>query len=94
MTAPAIPSAAELRGLLGSPTPPRAIDVRTPGEFETVPIAGACNAPLDLLREYRDEIRAHRDEHVVLGCRSAQRSAQSCNAQAVVAALANQDAAA
>jgi rhodanese-related sulfurtransferase len=75
MTAPAILNAAELRGLLGSPTPPRVIDVRTPGEFETVHISGAYNVPLDLLREHRDEIRAHLDEHVVLVCQS--RSASS-----------------
>jgi rhodanese-related sulfurtransferase len=77
MTAPAILNAAELRGLLSSPTPPRVIDVRTSGEFETVHIAGAYNVPLDLLREHRDEIRAHLDEHVVLVCRSGQRAAQA-----------------
>lgn len=77
MTAPAILNAAELRGLLSSPTPPRVIDVRTPGEFETVHIAGAYNVPLDLLREHRDEIRAHLDDHVVLVCRSGQRAAQA-----------------
>ncbi len=77
MTAPAILNAAELRGLLGSPTPPRVIDVRTPGEFETVHISGAYNVPLDLLREHRDEIRAHLDEHVVLVCQSGQRAAQA-----------------
>lgn len=77
MTAPAILNAAELRGLLASPTPPRVIDVRTPGEFESVHIAGAYNVPLDLLREHRDEIRAHLDEHVVLVCQSGQRAAQA-----------------
>jgi rhodanese-related sulfurtransferase len=77
MTAPAILNAAELRGLLASPTPPRVLDVRTPGEFETVHITGAYNVPLDLLREHRDEIRAHLDEHVVLVCRSGQRAAQA-----------------
>lgn len=77
MRAPAILNAAELRGLLESPTPPRVIDVRTSGEFETVHIAGAYNVPLDLLREHRDEIRAHLDEHVVLVCQSGQRAAQA-----------------
>lgn len=77
MSAPAILNAAELRGLLASPTPPRVIDVRTPGEFEAVHIAGAYNVPLDLLREHRDEIRAHLDEHVVLVCQSGQRAAQA-----------------
>lgn len=102
MTAPAVLTAAELRGLLDSPASPRIIDVRTPGEFETVHIAGAYNVPLDLLREHRDEIRAHLDEHVV---HSGQRAAPclmgmllaklpynrgpSCDAESVVAQLLN-----
>lgn len=77
MTAPAVFNAAELRGLLGSSTPPRVLDVRTPGEFETVHIAGSYNVPLDLLREHRDEILAHLDDHVVLVCQSGQRAAQA-----------------
>lgn len=77
MKAAAVLNAAELSGLLGSPTPPRVIDVRTPGEFEAVHIAGAYNVPLDLLREHRDEIRTHLDEHVVLVCHSGQRAAQA-----------------
>jgi rhodanese-related sulfurtransferase len=77
MTAPAVLNAAELRALLAAPAPPRIIDVRTPGEFETVHIAGAYNVPLDLLREHRDEIRSHLDEHVVLVCHSGQRAAQA-----------------
>lgn len=77
MTAPAILNAAELRALLAAPAPPRIIDVRTPGEFETIHIAGAYNVPLDLLREHRDEIRSHLDEHVVLVCHSGQRAAQA-----------------
>lgn len=77
MHAPAVVSAADLRGLLASPTPPRVIDVRTPGEFQTVHIAGSYNVPLDLLREHRDEIRAHLDEHVVLVCHSGQRAVQA-----------------
>ena len=77
MSAPAILNAAELRGLLASSAPPRVIDVRTPGEFDAVHIAGAYNVPLDLLREHRDEIRAHLDEDVVLVCQSGQRAAQA-----------------
>ena len=63
--------------MLSSPAPPRVIDVRTPGEFETVHIAGAYNVPLDLLREHRAEIRAHLDDDVVLVCHSGQRAAQA-----------------
>jgi rhodanese-related sulfurtransferase len=77
MRAPAILDAVELHGLLVSPAPPRVIDVRTPGEFDAVHIAGAYNVPLDLLREHRDEIRAHLDEDVVLVCQSGQRAAEA-----------------
>lgn len=77
MTAPAVLSAAALHGLLGSPNPPRILDVRTSGEFETVHIGGAYSVPLDLLREHRDEIRSHLDDHVVLVCQSGQRAAQA-----------------
>ncbi len=77
MTAPAIMDSQNLSDLLGSATPPRVLDVRTPGEFETAHIAGAYNVPLDLLREHRDEIIAHLDEDVVPVCRSGQRAAQA-----------------
>ena len=77
MTAPAVVNAAELRGLLASPNPPRVLDVRTPGEFESAHIAGSYNVPLDLLREHRDEIRSHLDDQVVLVCQSGQRAAQA-----------------
>ncbi|MEU5840727.1 rhodanese-like domain-containing protein [Rhodococcus sp. NPDC047139] len=55
----------------------RIIDVRTPGEFESVHIPGAYNVPLDLLREHRDEFCAHFDENIVLVCRSGQRATQA-----------------
>jgi rhodanese-related sulfurtransferase len=77
MRAPAILNAADLRGMLDSANPPRILDVRTPGEFEGVHIAGAYNVPLDLLREHSAEIRNHLDDHVVLVCRSGQRAAQA-----------------
>ena len=77
MTAPAIIDPQNLSDLLGSATPPRVLDVRTPGEFETAHIAGAYNVPLDLLREHREEIIKHLDEDVVLVCRSGQRAAQA-----------------
>ncbi|MGV0778503.1 rhodanese-like domain-containing protein [Mycolicibacterium elephantis] len=77
MTAPATIDCDNLECLLNSPTPPRVLDVRTPGEFETAHIAGAYNVPLDLLREHRDEIVRHLDQDVVLVCRSGQRAAQA-----------------
>ncbi len=67
----------ELRALLESAAPPRVLDVRTPGEFESVHIAGAYNVPLGLLREHRREIMKHLDEDVVLVCQAGQRAAQA-----------------
>ena len=67
----------DLSERLGSHAPPRILDVRTPGEFESAHIAGAYNVPLDLLREHRDEIITHLDEDVVLVCRSGQRATQA-----------------
>lgn len=77
MTAPTTIDSHNLSARLGSAKPPRVLDVRTPGEFETAHIAGAYNVPLDLLREHRDEIIKHLDEDVVLVCRSGQRAAQA-----------------
>ncbi len=77
MTAPATIDSQDLRERLSSAAPPRVLDVRTPGEFETAHIAGAYNVPLDLLREHRDEIITHLAEEVVLVCRSGQRAAQA-----------------
>jgi rhodanese-related sulfurtransferase len=77
MTSPSAIDSQDLRERLGSTAPPRVLDVRTPGEFETAHIAGAYNVPLDLLREHRDEIVSHLHEDVVLVCRSGQRAAQA-----------------
>jgi rhodanese-related sulfurtransferase len=66
-----------LRAQLHSGPPLQVLDVRTPGEFQSVHIPGACNVPLDLLRERRDEILRGRDRDVVLVCRSGQRAAQA-----------------
>ncbi len=77
MTTPGTIDSQDLRERLSSAAPPRVIDVRTSGEFETTHIAGAYNVPLDLLREHRDEIITHLDEQVVLVCRSGQRATQA-----------------
>lgn len=73
MTAALTLNADDLRELLQTGPATRVIDVRTPGEFETVHIPGSYNVPLDLLHEHRDEISRHLDE-VVLVCRSGQRA--------------------
>lgn len=53
------------------------LDVRSPAEFETVHIPGSYNVPLDTLREHRDELVQHLDDHVVLVCRSGMRAQQA-----------------
>ncbi len=73
-----------LRELTGTEAAPRLLDVRTPGEFETVHIPGAYNVPLDTLREHRAELLHHLDEDVVLVCRSGARAGQAGQALADV----------
>jgi rhodanese-related sulfurtransferase len=63
--------------MLDSRTPPRVLDVRTAGEFDTAHIPGSYNVPLDLLHEHRDEIRNHLDDDVVLVCQAGQRAEQA-----------------
>ena len=64
----------ELEGLLGERSEIRLLDVRTPGEYESVHIRGAYNVPLDTLGEHGADIRAHVEEPVVLICQSGQRA--------------------
>ncbi|GGU99278.1 sulfurtransferase [Actinomadura cremea] len=71
-----------LRDLLDSPDAPRVIDVRTPGEFESVRIPGSWNVPLELLREHAAELRGHLDDRTVLVCHSGARSARAAEALA------------
>ena len=71
---PATLDPSTLHDLIGADANVRVVDVRTPGEFESLHIAGAYNVPLDLLREHRDEFLAHLDESIVLVCRSGQRA--------------------
>ncbi|RDI34312.1 rhodanese-like domain-containing protein [Lentzea flaviverrucosa] len=77
MSTPTKLDVAQLRRQVASGACPRLIDVRTPGEFETVHIPGSYNVPLDLLREHRDELRAHLDEQVVLICRTGRRAVEA-----------------
>jgi rhodanese-related sulfurtransferase len=55
------------------------IDVRTPGEFESVHLPSARNRPLDELGQHHDEIRSlvQQGREVVLVCRSGARSHQA-----------------
>jgi rhodanese-related sulfurtransferase len=74
---PASLDPAALQHWLAEPDRPRLLDVRTPGEFTTAHIPGSYNVPLPLLREHRDELRAHLDQDVVLICRSGARAGQA-----------------
>lgn len=52
----------------------RVLDVRTPGEFESVHIAGAYNVPLDTLGEHAREITSVTDVPLIVVCQSGQRA--------------------
>lgn len=60
------------------------VDVRTPGEFETVHIPNADNLPLDRLDDHVDRVRDLVDQgaEVVLVCRSGNRAHQAQDALA------------
>lgn len=66
-----------LQQQLDGPTPPRVLDVRTPGEFETLHIPGSYLVPLDTLREHGEDLTRHLDEDVVLVCRSGSRATEA-----------------
>ena len=74
---PRLLDSAALQERLASDAPPRVLDVRTPGEFETAHIPGSYLVPLDTLREHRDELSRHLDEDVVLVCRSGGRATEA-----------------
>jgi rhodanese-related sulfurtransferase len=74
---PSVIEARQLDELLRQRPDVRMLDVRTPGEYESVHIPGAYNVPLDTLGEHADEIRATVDEPVVLICQSGNRARQA-----------------
>jgi rhodanese-related sulfurtransferase len=65
---------AALKEMLAQEPGTRLLDVRTPGEYETIRLRGAYNVPLDQLGEHAEEIRATVDEPVVLICQSGARA--------------------
>jgi len=79
-TIPPVVRPDELERLLEQHPDLRLLDVRTPGEYETVHIPGAYNVPLDTLGEHGAEIRSRVDTPVVLICQSGQRARQAENA--------------
>jgi rhodanese-related sulfurtransferase len=70
-------SSTALHDLLGSASPARVVDVRTPAEFESAHIPGSYNLPLDILRSHKADVVGNLDGDVVLVCRSGQRSTQA-----------------
>jgi rhodanese-related sulfurtransferase len=74
---PRVVEARELEALLRERADVRLLDVRTPGEYESVHIRGSYNVPLDTLGEHGDEIRATVEEPVVLLCQSGNRARQA-----------------
>lgn len=71
---PPVVRPAELAELLETHPGLRLLDVRTPGEYESIHIRGAYNVPLDLLPEHGREIRSTVTDPVVLVCQSGQRA--------------------
>ena len=71
---PPVLSAGDVAELLRSEANARLLDVRTPGEYESVHIRGAYNVPLDTLGEHASEIRASVSDPIVLVCQSGQRA--------------------
>jgi rhodanese-related sulfurtransferase len=74
---PSVIDARQLDELLRQRPDVRMLDVRTPGEYESVHIPGAYNVPLDTLGEHADEIRATVNEPVILICQSGNRARQA-----------------
>jgi rhodanese-related sulfurtransferase len=71
---PPVLSVGDVAELLKSEANARLLDVRTPGEYESVHIRGAYNVPLDTLAEHATEIRANVADPIVLVCQSGQRA--------------------
>lgn len=71
---PPVLSPEDLVRLLDERPDVRLLDVRTPGEYESVHIRGAYNVPLDTLGEHAREIRASVTAPVILICQSGQRA--------------------
>src|SRR5688500_19038385 len=80
-------SPSELATLTSSRPDVRVLDVRTPGEFESVHIRGAYNVPLDTLSEHSAEISGV-SAPVILVCQSGGR-ARRAEAALKAAGMAN-----
>ncbi|MDQ3291922.1 MAG: rhodanese-like domain-containing protein [Bacteroidota bacterium] len=63
----------ELKKRLESGEKPFIVDVREPHEYDEFNI-GALNIPLGTLPQHLDELEPHKDEEIILHCRSGARS--------------------
>jgi rhodanese-related sulfurtransferase len=64
----------DLVGLLGTDAEPLLLDVRSREEFSEGHIPGAVNIPYDELPDRLDELAGHRDEEIVVYCRTGRRA--------------------
>lgn len=76
----AVMTPASAMALLGDEPAVRILDVRTPGEFDSLHIRGAYNVPLDTLPEHAREIGTVTEAPVVLVCQSGQRARKADDA--------------
>lgn len=76
-TIPPVLDAIQLEALLRERPEVRVMDVRTPGEYESVHIRGAYNVPLSTLDEHTEEVRSLGDVPVVIVCQSGARAEQA-----------------
>lgn len=74
--------AASLNQEIAEGTAPLIVDVRTPDEYAAGHVPGAINIPYDAMDARAAEIIAHKDERVVLYCRSGRRSGIAAKALA------------
>jgi adenylyltransferase/sulfurtransferase len=65
-------SAAAFTRLLERSDPPLIIDVRDPGEFETLSLPGSINIPLPELKSRRDVLESHKTAYLI--CATGKRS--------------------
>ncbi|PSR52270.1 NADH oxidase [Adhaeribacter arboris] len=63
----------ELKKRLAAGEKPFIVDVREPHEYEEFNI-GALNIPLGSLPQHLEELEEHKDEEIILHCRSGARS--------------------
>ena len=74
MSLPSLLTPADLAALCQARPDTRLLDVRTPGEFAGVHLAGSFNVPLDALGEHADALHGAHPAPVVLLCQSGQRA--------------------